>query len=226
MLSVFCLRFISLFVFALYALCGRRRGSTKPLEPLLTSQQNPKVMCLFAANRWGTAVFIHAEKVPFKSGPRKGKLHLSHQNVDADSFAYAVCNMVVPLMQDTGSDLAIADCVKMGHSPEVKQEFAEGKKELFPSAGAPHNVIGGYPPYSHDCSIEDGSLFGPFQEEVSSIVLKKSDSDTQVQIAHLFDEIPKVWCSDKYRDMAKTCIRGYAAILRDIRERDGEPTYR
>ena len=33
----------------------KRRGSKKPMRPVLRAQHNPKVMCMFAANRWDKA---------------------------------------------------------------------------------------------------------------------------------------------------------------------------
>jgi hypothetical protein len=51
------------------------------------STSKPKVHGMFAANCNGTAVFYHAEKVPLKSGPNKGKLELKHRNVDSPELA-------------------------------------------------------------------------------------------------------------------------------------------
>jgi hypothetical protein len=38
--------------------------------------------------------------------------------------------------------------------------LANNEIELYGSAGYHHQVEGGYPPYSHNCSILDSSMFG------------------------------------------------------------------
>ncbi len=69
-------------------------------------------------------------------------------------------------------------------------------------------------------------MFGPLQDDVAGNVGGMTDSASQVLVCHLFDEIPKVWCSQKYRTMAQKCIAGYENIMHDIQERNGEPTHR
>ncbi len=69
-------------------------------------------------------------------------------------------------------------------------------------------------------------MFGPLQDDVAGKVLGMTDSASQVLVCHLFDEIPKVWCSQKYHTMAQKCIAGYENIMHDIQERNGEPAHR
>lgn len=95
---------------------------------------------------------------------------------------------------------------------------------VYPSGGHPHNVEGGYPPYSHDCSPLDGWLFRPFQSEISTLfkpsVGSQADAERGV-MTELVGEIEKLWCSDKYTNMARDAVNKMAWTLNDIVLRKG-----
>ena len=131
-----------------------------------------------------------------------------------------------PFMVRTGSKLVMADCVSLNRCPKVIAAFREFDIEVFSSAGRGHNVVGGQAPYTHETSAEDGSMFGPFQDDISKIMAALPPVDTHTRSAQMFDEITKLWCSQKYRDMGVKAVDAFGGICRDIREREGAPTHR
>ena len=72
----------------------RRDGSDKPLRVRPTSQTNLSAMVCFAANKFGTASFIHANKTPFKSDPRRGQLKAQKITVNGPEMARAIKNKI------------------------------------------------------------------------------------------------------------------------------------
>ncbi len=202
------------------------RDKKPPPRPVMSARNNPKVHCLFAANRWGTSVHRHASRHPLKRGPRKGALKIEDVKVNAKVYAAAVRSDIAPFMVRTGSKLVVGDCVLLNHCPPVKAAFAEFGIAVFPSAGWPHRVFGGMAPYSHDLSIEDGSMFGLYQDDISKRLRTLPSIGTHTRRSQLYDEIPKLWVSQRYEKLARTSIAHYGAICRNILELDGAPTHR
>jgi len=188
----------------------RAKGSKKPLRPKLKQNYNPKVQCFFAANKVGTEVHIHAEEVEYKT---KEGTHLSHEKVTGTTLAAAVTKTMVPFMKRTGSTLAIMDCVRVNHCPEVVAAFKEGGIDVYPSAGDPHNVEGGFPPYTHRCSILDGCLFRPYQSEIAQIYMQLAPQEGRTSLCALMDQIPPLWTSRKYVLMARKAVKKQAEVL-------------
>ena len=63
-----------------------------------------------------------------------------------------VCeDMLIPFKQETGSTKLIFDCTNVYHNDDIYDVLKEAGIDVYPSAGRPHNVEGGYPPNSHDC---------------------------------------------------------------------------
>ena len=128
--------------------------------------------------------------------------------------------------------VVVADCVRVNHCAMVRREYEKaGIEIIYPSNGFPHNIPGGYPPYSHDLSILDGSMFGVFQARVTKSTFKKLDNLNAPFHKHhrrhkiLFDTITEVWNTERFLKVAEKCLDNYPNILRDIRKRQG-PTYR
>ena len=199
------------------------KGSKKRLRPKLKQNYNPKIHCLFAANNNGTEVFIHAEEVNFV---RKEGSHLAHEKVSSKTLAAAVTKTIVPFMKRTRSRLAVLDCVTVNHSKEVVAAFAAegGGIEVYPSAGFPHNVVGGYPQYSHDLLILDGCLFCPFQSEIAEQFMQFKPEENRSTMCALMDAIPPLWRSKKYQTMAKSALRKQRKIWLDIVNSKGAHT--
>ncbi len=133
------------------------------MRPVMFARQNPSAHCLFAASRWGTAVHMHATVRPLKSGPRKGALTVDHERVNGKTYAAGVHAETGLFMARTKSSLVMSDCEQMNHCRLVKEDHGEFGVKVHPSAGHPHNIVGGVAPYSHDLSIEDVMMFGIFQ---------------------------------------------------------------
>ena len=55
-------------------------------------------------------------------------------------------------MKRTKSKKVILDCTTVYHNDEVYDELKEAGIHVYPSAGRPFDVKGGYPPNSHDCT--------------------------------------------------------------------------
>ena len=202
----------------------RRHNSKKPLRPRLKSTQQVKVHTCFVAGEFGTKCFRHAKKVPYKR--KKGK-RLENIKVNGNELARAVRKTIGPWLQQNGCDTLFCDCVRVNHSPPVKKALAEFGVSPIPSAGEPHNVKNGSPPTSHDTSILDGNMFNTFQHEVSVKTLKqKSRPEKQSKGCDLYDNVKKVWESEKYREKARSAMKKLPNALRAIVKARGGPTGR
>ena len=60
-------------------------------------------------------------------------------------------DVVIPFLKRTKSKKLIFDCTTVYHNDEVYDELKEAGIHVYPSAGRPFDVKGGYPPNSHDC---------------------------------------------------------------------------
>jgi hypothetical protein len=161
-----------------------------------------------------------------KSGPNKGKLRLDHRSVDRHELARAVREEIAPFMVRTGSTVAFMDCVRVNHTKEVKDAFAEFGIEMIPSSGYTDKVKNGSPPTSHDFSILDGNLFNTFQTTVSMKTLALPPNPKQTMTCQLFDQIPIVWTSKKYRTKASKAVRKLPNALKAALRENGGPTGR
>jgi len=54
-------------------------------------------------------------------------------------------------MKRTKSKKLVFDCTNVYHNERIYEMMKKAKIDVYPSAGRPHNVKGGYPPNSHDC---------------------------------------------------------------------------
>lgn len=124
-------------------------------------------------------------------------------------------------MLTTPSRLVVLDCVNVNHSPAVVEAFTAAGIEVYPSAGAPHNVEAGYPPYSHDCSILDGALFRPFQIEIAEKYMAQGEAAGRTSMCVFMDSIAPLWMSDKYRRLAREAVAKQADVLVRISELGG-----
>lgn len=206
----------------------RRIGNpnNKPIERRQDPKVNPKIHCLFAANKEDLDVFCHADVVPYQ---RKEGSHIENRSVDGLELRKGVLEMVVPLMEKTDSTVAILDCVPVNHCGHVAQAFEDSGLELYASNGRGHNIPGGYPPTSHDCSILDGDLFANFQNEISKVMQEKfkdRDVNGPSKTALLYEEIPRVWKTEQRRKEARIAVAKQARVLQRIREVGGAMTSR
>ena len=78
-------------------------------------------------------------------------------------------------MKFTDSKIVMSDCVHLNHTPRIQELLCNNRIELYGSAGYHHQVYGGYPPYSHDCSISDSSMFATFQNQISNEIVNNTD---------------------------------------------------
>ena len=63
---------------------------------------------------------------------------------------------IIPFMQECGSTDLRVDCLKTFYHPEVLSLYESHGIRVYPSAGHPQNVYGGYPPKSHDFMPNEG----------------------------------------------------------------------
>lgn len=204
----------------------RIKGSQKPVRPVPKANFNPKIHCFFSCSKFENNLFIHAKEVNFV---RKKGAHLIHEKVNGKTLAYAIITKIGPAMKKVGSNLAIMDCVQVNHKNDVIEAFKQFGIRVYPSGGFPHNVMGGYPPYSHDCSPLDGWLFRPFQSEIStfcSIIPGSQAEAERGMMLELVDHIKKLWCSEKYERLSRDAVSKMARTLNDIVLRKGAQHYK
>ena len=203
----------------------RRFSSKKPLKPHTKTLHDPHVHCLFATHPVaGNEFFRHAKKVNFVTKPGK---HLESIKVNGDELVRALEKKICPWMVENGIGTAVMDCVKVNHCPKVRRCFEEWGIELYDSAGDPHNKENGFPPVSHDVSTLDGYLFSTFQHDVSRATLKrKHNPDKQGRACDLYDTIPRVWKSKKYKEKAAKAVEKLGNVLKEIIKVRGAPTGR
>ena len=122
-------------------------------------------------------------------------------------------------MRRVRSTLAVLDCVQVNHVVPVVEAFKKFGISVYPSGGHPHNVMGVYPPYSHDCSPLDGWLFRPFQSEISTKCNVISGSQTEAErgmLCELMEHIETLWLSEKYVNMSREVVNKMARTLNVI----------
>lgn len=195
---------------------ARRIGSKKPLRPIAKANFNPKIHVLFSCSRFENNLYIHAERVPYV---RKSGFHLKHETVNRITLAHAITSTIAPAMKKVGSKLAVLDCVQLNHHKDVIDAFKKFDIAVYPSGGHPHNVKGGYPPYSHDCSPLDAWLFRPYQSQIAMFCKAKSGSQAASEapmMLTLMSKIPKLWKSKKYEELARDAVAKQARTLKSI----------
>jgi len=207
----------------------RRLGSNKPLRPKLKQQYAPKVQGCFMASKFTTEVHIHAKEIDFV---RKKGTHLEHEKVNGETLVAAATTTLIPAILKTPSRLVVFDCVNVNHMKIVVAAFEAAGIKVYPSGGHPHNIIGGYPPYSHDVSPLDCTLFRPFQHQMGLFYRKlvggegESEEGARGHMCVMSDEIVRLWRSRKYRVMAKKAVAHQKKVLSDIVESGGAQTRR
>ncbi|CAF4224673.1 unnamed protein product [Rotaria sp. Silwood2] len=198
----------------------RRKGSTKPLRPLLLSKSNPSIHGMFIANKHGSDVYLHGRS---QLRPRKQVKTWIDEPVHEQSYLHALRNCVIPFMKATNSKILMTDCVNLNHTLKIRDLLFNNRIELYGSAGYHHQVYGGYPPYSHDCSILDSSMFATFQSDISNEIAINTDLvDSDHILIYMSEIIPQIWKSDKYKNIAKSHIAGYPKRWQTIIGNDGD----
>ncbi|CAF5046329.1 unnamed protein product, partial [Rotaria sp. Silwood1] len=150
----------------------RRQGSTKPLRPLIITKSNPCIHGMFVANQYGCDIHLHEQP---QLRPRKRVETWVDEQVNEQSYLRGLRNCVVPFMKATNSKVLMSDCVNLNHTSKIQQFLSNNEIELYGSAGYHHQVEGGYPQYSHDCSILDSSMFGTFQSQIGDEIASNTD---------------------------------------------------
>ena len=133
-----------------------------------------------------------------------------HERVNGKTYAAVVRVETEPFMARTKSSLVMSDCVQLNNCRLVKEARGEFGVKVHPSAGHPDNIVGGVAPYSSDLSIEDATMFGVFQEEISQKMHDLAPSNTHTRVAQLRELILQVWCTEKYRMLAVKAIDSVA----------------
>ena len=113
------------------------------------------------------------------------------------------------------------DCVRVNHCQLVKETFENSFIRLYDSAGYPHEVSRGYPPYRPKLSILDGQMFSSYQHDISSVMKDLPSHETDTDEVLLYKEIPKLWKSKKYTDKAATAFRKYPSIIKKYIDNQG-----
>ena len=204
----------------------RRIGSDKQVRPNPDSFSSPNIHALFAANASGTECFLHGQLVDM---PRNQEQTWKDTKVNADEFVRALREKIVPFMRRTGSTVLFADGCGSGHSKKVREYLESVGIELYPSASKNFgDVPDGYPPYSHDCSILDASMFGTFQHDISQKLVEELGHEQNKHKCPrwLTRNIEVTWKEEKYTDLAQSHISGYSTRLVKILDVSGTPTYK
>ncbi|CAF0853480.1 unnamed protein product [Rotaria sordida] len=175
---------------------------------------------MFVANQHGCDVYLHGQR---QLRPRKRVETWVDEQVNEQSYLHGLRDCVVPFMKATNSKILMSDCVNLNHTLKIQQFLSKNEIELYGSAGYHHQVEGGYPPYSHDCSILDSSMFGTFQSQIADEIAKNTHLvDSDDVLIHMSKIVPQIWKSDKYKIIAKNHIAGYAKRLQTIIDNGGD----
>lgn len=204
---------------------GRRKGSLVPVQGIPKAQNTPKVHCMGVANSKGTDIFRHAKIVQYA---RKDGRRLENIPVDGEEHCRGVRAMATPFMQKTGSTCIFMDCVRVNHCQQVVETFENAFIEVWPSAGYPHNVKGGFPPTSHVLSIMDGWLYSPGQDQFSKHFkgYMKSLRDSGETIVdseevYLYKEVLKFWRQKPMQMKAAEAFEQYEDRLHAVLRTNG-----
>ena len=119
----------------------RMKDSSRILRPVLSSQSNPSVMVLFAANSKGTDLYIHADK----RKNANGRWQMINRKINGEEMAKGVEEKIAPFMVKSFSSLAFMDCNRTNYSPPVAEKFDEVNIEVIQPASRPYNTGNGSP---------------------------------------------------------------------------------
>lgn len=203
----------------------RRRGSKKRMTPVQVRMNNPTIHMTAVANKKGTDMFFHGK---WKKMPRKKVNTWDDTTVNSDEFLKCLKKSVVPFMKKTKSKILVSDCVGVAHTKQCRDFLKSKDIELVDKGGRRGGKEGGYPPYSHDCSILDASMFATLQNEVSEFVIDKLNGSTDKEdcFKYIHEGVTKIWKTDKYTKLAQTHLKGYHARLQKIVQLEGQTLFK
>ncbi len=112
----------------------------------------------------------HADKYLM---PRKKEWDVREEKLDGKVCAFWVGKYLGYWGRRMKADTVICDCVNINYCQEVRRAWKSHGIKVYPRSAYGRTIEGGYPPYSHDFSILDGQLFGPFQSEITNMMIKK-----------------------------------------------------
>ncbi len=69
-------------------------------------------------------------------------------------------------------------------------------------------------------------MLGTLQDGISMQMRDLAPVGTHTRVAQLYDETPKLWCSDSYKRMAVKGINSIGGVCRDIQKSGGAQTLR
>ena len=189
------------------------------MRPRKRAQYNPSVHLLGVAIDGKVDGYLHGHQVP---RPIAGGYKTIDDKVDGWEYQTALIDKIIPWLKDNDVELVIADCVRVNHCEVVLDTFQDENIQVHPPAS---KAIGGYPPYSHDCSILDGWLYADFQEEISEhCATMKHIKNRELRKTYLFDCVLDFWTSGIYDEMAAKAFRSYADQMHKIILNQGKAT--
>ena len=197
----------------------RKSDDYSNLDPMDYLLKNPQLMSYFACNRGGVSVYIHANKRPKIRGSGDT---VDFWNVDYEDVIEAFDNEFIDFMNATNSNYVIADGIKMQHRDEVVQHLEKHDIQIHPSACKPHNILNGYPPYSHIFMPLDYRMFAPFQKSICIQCRDMPESYTDSKLCFIYDIIKPTWETDANIDLAENTIRNYANVCHEVIRRRGD----
>lgn len=206
---------------------ARRTGSLIPLRGIQRALHPPQVHAIVAVVEGDCTLYMHADRQPMK---RAQGHQLIHRTVDGEEYVRAIENHLGKWLNDRGVGLVIADCVTVNHCDAVVQAWEKFDINVYPSGGNPYNDNGGYPPYSHDCSILDGRMFGTIQGKLSRDAKTALDLDPEglrlkrSKEVWLYDYLPSFWRKRWIKKMCANAFVSYEKTLREIIRLNGAAT--
>lgn len=190
--------------------------SKKDLVPIQNDTKNPSLMVYFGAHKGGTVCHRHGTKRRLQRGTG---WTVDKIKVDAEEVIHAMNSTIIEFMESVDSTVLFADCLRTQRTRGITDLLEDAGIELFKSSGYSNGHNGGYPPYSHPFMIQDHKMFGPFQSELSEILV--NNYSVEDRFVALFDETKPLWESDKYAEMAFKCINSYPKVLQQVKDQDG-----
>ena len=204
---------------------AKRVGADKSeLEPYAYELHNPHIMGYYACHRSGTSCYRHAFKRKKKRGVGNT---VDIWKITSEDVIEAFEYNFIPLARIVEADYFICDGVKIQHAQEVRDMCEEHEIRIHPSACKPHNIVNGYPPYSHCFMPLDHRAFAPYQQELSALCKAAypqyaNDNNDDGKLCFLFDNMVGVWDRLKYMNICAETIINYGDICEEVIEREGD----
>ena len=206
-----------------HSMQAKKRGADyMELEKQNYDLYNPSILVYFACNINGTSLYIHGNK---KRRKKSNRHFIKSWTIDQDVLE-AFEEKFMDFMKKFQSDYIIADGARIQHTQQIVDYLQDNHIAIHPSACKPHNILNGYPPYSHTCMPLDFRAFAPLQQELSwkckNEYQEYYEETGNDKTCFIYDHVSSIWETEKYHELCRNAIMSYGDTIQQIINYEGD----